>query len=311
MRAHALTYAALVATTFFWGSAFNVAAQVIANMSPITAGAERFMLAAVLLLLFLTLTGRLDWRIVRGHWPALTAVGALGVVGFNLAMFFGLQSTTPFKAALLMATTPLWTLLLAALLEGEPVDRWRMAGLLSGLVGVALVISAGDLAHLATLQFVPGDAIVVCGALSWAAATAISRRYLQRVDAQQTTTWSIAIGSVVLLLLGAWREHPLQAVAAASAVTHLGVAYLAVCGSVLGYLFWFSATRRLGAAHTAAFFNLVPVFTLLISLAGGQAPETAQLLGVAAVVGGVALASRGGRVRQPARSVAAQAQPCT
>lgn len=308
MRASPLTYLGLVLTTFFWGSAFNVGAHVITGMPPISAGAERFAIAGVLLLGLLTATGSLDLRLLRAHLPALAAVGVLGVLGFNLAMFLGLRSTTPFNAALIMATTPLWTLLLSALLEGERIDRWRGAGLLSGLAGVALVVSGGSPARLAQLQLSPGDALVGGGALSWALATVISRRYLRGVDARQTTTWSIVIGGAAMLLLGAWREHPLQAAAQAPASVHWGLLYLAVCSSVLGYLFWFDATRRLGAARTAAFFNLVPVFTLLVSLAGGQVPHPAQLLGVVAVIGGVVLASRGGGTAPaPTR---ATAQPC-
>ncbi|HYG04889.1 MAG TPA: DMT family transporter [Stenotrophomonas sp.] len=293
MRASPLTYASLVLTAFFWGSAFNVGAHVIAGMSPISAGAERFLLASAMLLALLAFTRRLDWRLARGHLPALTAVGVLGVAGFNLAMFFGLRSTTPVNAALLMATTPLWTLLLSVLLEGERINRWRAAGLASGLLGVVLVVSGGNPARLAQLHLARGDAIVMGGALSWALATVISRRYLGKLDAQQTTTWSIVLGTGVLLLLGLWREQPLAAMSHASASVHWGIFYLALCSSVLGYLFWFSATRRLGAANTASFFNLVPVFTMLVALIGGQIPQVGQLAGVAAVIGGVVLASKG------------------
>ncbi|GHH49347.1 DMT family transporter [[Pseudomonas] boreopolis] len=300
MRSHLPTYAALVVTTFFWGSAFNVGAHVIARMSPISAGAERFAIASIVLLGVLAAGRNLDLRLLRAHLPALSAIGVLGIVGFNLAMFFGLRSTTPFNAALIMATTPLWTMLLSGLVEGERIDRWRGAGLASGLAGVVLVISGGDPERLAHLRLAPGDAIVCAGALSWALATVISRRFLPDVDARQTTTWSIVLGTIVMLLIGAWREHPLQAAAQAPASVHWGLLYLAICSSVLGYLFWFDATRRLGPARTAAFFNLVPVFTLLVSLAGGRVPQPAQLLGVVAVIGGVVLASRGRRAVVPA-----------
>ncbi|HEY0335612.1 MAG TPA: DMT family transporter [Stenotrophomonas sp.] len=299
MRSPLLTYSSLVLTAFFWGSAFNVGAHVIAGMSPISAGAERFVLASAVLITLLLFARRLDWSAARRHLPALAAVGVLGVAGFNLAMFFGLRSTTPFNAALLMATTPLWTMLLSALIEGERIDRWRGAGLLSGLAGVALVVSGGDPSRLTQLHLSTGDAIVVGGALSWALATVISRRYLQLLDAQQTTTWSIGIGTLVLLVLSAWREHPLAAMAQASASVHWGIVYLALCSSVLGYLFWFAAAKQLGAARTASFFNLVPVFTLLVSAVGGQWPQPAQLFGVAAVIGGVVLASRGGNAPKP------------
>jgi drug/metabolite transporter (DMT)-like permease len=292
MRSNTLTYASLVLTAFFWGSAFNVGAHVIRWMPPISAGAERFALASIVLLGTLGVAGRLNLQRLREHLPALTAVGLLGVVGFNLAMFFGLRSTTPFNAALIMATTPLWTLLLSTLVEGEHIDRWRGAGLLSGLAGVALVVSGGDPARLAQLHLAPGDVIVLGGSFSWALATVVSRRYLGALDSQESTTWSIMLGTIVLLVLAVLREHPLAAAAQAPASAHWGIVYLALCSSVLGYLFWFAAARRLGAARTASFFNLVPVFSLLVSMAGGQSPQPVQLLGVVAVIGGVVLASR-------------------
>ena len=119
------------------------------------------------------------------------------------------------------------------------------------------------------------------------------------------------LGTGVLLALGLWREQPLAAIGHASASVHWGIVYLALCSSVLGYLFWFAATRKLGAARTASFFNLVPVFTLAIALIGGQVLQAGQLAGVVAVIGGVVLASRSGKVVVAKQEAAmASAQRC-
>lgn len=292
MRSNTLTYLSLVLTAFFWGSAFNVGGHIVRYMPPISAGIERFVLATALLLAILGFGRRLRLQALRGNLLALVAVGLLGVAGFNLAMFFGLQSTSPLNAALIMATTPLWTLLISAVLEGERIHRWRIAGLGSGLAGVVLVVTQGDPIALLKMGLARGDLIVLGGALSWALATVLSRRQVKGATAQETTAYSIGFGTIALLVLGLLHEQPLAAVAQAPASVHLGIVYLALCSTVLGYLFWFEATRRIGAPRTSSFFNLVPVSTLLVGIAQGQQPNLWQVTGVLAVIAGVVLASR-------------------
>ena len=290
MRPHLPIHASLVLTAFFWGSAFNVGAHVVATLPPLTASAERFALACAVLFAALAWRGRLSTGGLARHWPALLAVGLFGVAGFMIAMFVGLRATHPVNAALIMGTSPLWTLLLAAALGAEPLHRWRLAGMACALAGVALVVADGRAPH--GLRPAWGDLVVLAGALSWALATVISRRYLSTVPPLQTTAWSSLAGTAMLLVLAAILERPWEAMANAGPGVHAGVVYLAVCSSALGYLFWFNATARLGAARTATYFNLVPVATVVIALATGQRASLLQAAGIVAVITGMLLAGR-------------------
>jgi EamA-like transporter family. len=62
---------------------------------------------------------------------------------------------------------------------------------------------------------------------------------------------------------------------------------LAIAGAVLAYLFWNVGIKELGAATTSVFFNLVPVFTMLLALITGLIPNVLQLVGAVLVIGGV------------------------
>lgn len=290
MRTDLPIHASLVLTAFFWGSAFNVGAHVVTALPPLTAGAERFALASVLLFAVLAWQGGLATPGLARRWPALLAVGLFGVAGFTVAMFVGLRTTSPVNAALIMGTTPLWTLLLAAALGEERLHPRRLAGLACALAGVALVVTDGR--EPAGLRAAPGDLVVLAGALSWALATVISRRQLAGLPPLQTTAWSSLAGTLLLLLLALVLENPGPALVRAPADAHAGVAYLAVCSSALGYLFWFNATARLGPARTATYFNLVPVATLLAALATGQPARPLQCAGILAVIAGMVLAGR-------------------
>lgn len=284
-------YGGIVLTTFFWGSNFNAGAYIIQHMPPITAAAERFIVANVALLLIFSITGQLRWSVLRQNFWAYALIGILGVVGFNMAMFYGLHTTSAINGALIMATTPLSTMLLARILEGEKLNMAKSIGLLFGLAGVLLVISQGQLLHLMQLKVAIGDVILLGGSISFALASILSRKLVNNATPLETTSFSMLFGTVVLAALSLSIEHPFTATAHAPMLVHIALLYLAVFGSMLAYLFWFNGIQTVGASRAAVFFNLVPVFSMLVAVAFGLLPNLWQLLGTLLVIAGVVVST--------------------
>ncbi len=288
-----LTYAYLgvLLTTFFWGTNFNAGAYVILHMPPISVAAERFVIATTLLLLVLGLMGKLRLSALRRNLGAFIALGLFSVVGFNMAMFIGLHTTTAINGALIMATTPLSTLVMAALVEGEQITPAKALGILFGLIGVVLVITHGNIAHLLQLKIAIGDLIILAGSLSWSISTVISRRFVKDATAQETAAYAMLVGTLVLVGLAFTFESPITAIAQAPAATQMTVIYMATFGSMVAYLLWFNGVQRVGSAQATVFMNFVPVFTMLISIISGILPNLWQLLGTAAIIIGVVITS--------------------
>ena len=286
-----LAYLGVIIATFFWGTNFNAGAYIIAHQPPITASIERFSLATLALLLFFGLRGQLRLSTLKNNWPAYLGLGVLGFTLFNLCTFFGLQSTTPINGALILATTPLWTLVFGVIWENEKLNGSRIAGLLAGFIGVVLVITKGQIQTLLRLEVSPGDGIILLGSLAWALNMVGTRRLVNNATAIETTSYSMLFGTLALLPLGLIFENPLQGLATASLSVHLAVVYLALCGSLLAYLLWFNGLEKIGSVRTAIFFNLAPVFTMLVATLTGTAPNVWQLAGAAWVILGVLLAS--------------------
>ncbi|MFS7242825.1 MAG: DMT family transporter [Serratia proteamaculans] len=286
-----LAYLGVIIATFFWGTNFNAGAYIIAHQPPITASIERFSLATLALLLFFGLRGQLRLSTLKNNWPAYLGLGVLGFTLFNLCTFFGLQSTTPINGALILATTPLWTLVFGVIWENEKLNGSRIAGLLAGFIGVVLVITKGQIQTLLRLEISPGDGIILLGSLAWALNMVGTRRLVHNATAIETTSYSMLFGTLALLPLGFIFENPLQSLATASLSVHLAVVYLALCGSLLAYLLWFNGLEKIGSVRTAIFFNLAPVFTMLVATLTGTAPNVWQLAGAAWVILGVLLAS--------------------
>ncbi len=286
-RSLSYAYAGIVLTTFFWGSNFNAGAYIINYMPPITAAAERFVIATVALLVIFSISGQLRFSVLKQNVYAYLAIGILGVVGFNMAMFFGLHSTSAINGALIMATTPLTTLLLAVLFENEKLTPAKGIGLLLGLLGVILVITHGDILHLLQLKIAIGDVIILGGSISFSFTTILSRRFVRNASALETTSFSMLFGTLILVVLSLVFEHPIHAISHVPSMVHIALLYLAVFGSMIAYLFWFNGIQQVGSSRAAAFFNLVPVFSMLVSIAFGSLPNSWQVIGTLFVIAGV------------------------
>ncbi|WP_255211562.1 DMT family transporter [Serratia ficaria] len=248
-----LAYLGVIVATFFWGTNFNVGAYIIAHQPPISASIERFSLATLMLLLVFGLRGQLRLSALKNNWPAYLGLGVLGFTVFNLCTFFGLQSTSPVNGALILATTPLWTMVFSVIWEHEKLSPARVTGLLSGFIGVALVITQGDIQTLLRLDISPGDGIILLGSLAWALNMVGTRRWVRNATAVETTSYSMLFGTLALLPLGMLFEDPRQSLAAAPLGVHAAVAYLALCGSLLAYLLWFNGLEKIGSVRTAIF----------------------------------------------------------
>ncbi|MCY1507384.1 carboxylate/amino acid/amine transporter [compost metagenome] len=299
-----LAYIGIIVSTFFWGTNFNAGALIIRHMTPISASIERFLISTTLLLLIFGLQGKLRLSVLRENLWAYVGLGLLGFTAFNLATFFGLQTTTPINGALILATTPLWTMLLAVVFERERIDTGRAIGLFFGLLGVGLVITRGDVQMLLALKVARGDAIILAGSLAWAANMVGTRRFVKQAAPLENTTFSMLFGTIGLIVLGFMFERPLASIAATPGNIHAAVLYLAVGGSLLAYLLWFRGIHQIGAARTSIFFNLAPVFTMLVSTVLDVPPNAWQLVGAVAVILGVVFAS--GLVGIPTRARSAQ-----
>lgn len=274
-------------SAFFWGSNFVLAGPILADLSPLWAAAVRFVLGAALMLALARLRREDLFGLLRRHAGAYLLLGAVGITAFNLLFFHALQTASADSAALIMATNPLLTTLLAAAFLGERPSARHLLALPAALAGVAIVITQGDLGRLASLQVTHGDLLMLGADLSWALYNVLGRRYMPPGTPVANTAWAMTAGAVLLLVAALFSGTPLQPLGLKASAA---MAVMAVGGTVLAYLFYMIGIERLGAARTAIFLNLVPVSAMLVAALAGTPPTTAQLAGGMLVLGGVTIA---------------------
>lgn len=279
-------YLLVTASAFFWGANFVLAAPILADLPPLWAAAMRFVLGAVLMFIIAGVRREQLLGLLKRHAGVYLLLGAVGISGFNLFFFYALQSTSANSAALIMATNPLLTAFLAVAFLGERLTTRQLVALPVALVGVAVVIAQGDMHKLESLSFARGDLLMLAANLSWAMYNVLVRRYMPQGSPIANTSWVMAAGAILLVSVALGSDTH---VGMLDAKASIAMAVMVVGGTVLAYLFWGIGIARLGAARTAIFLNLVPVFAMLVGAFLGTLPTTAQLGGGLLVLGGVSI----------------------
>ena len=274
----------IVLSTLFWGSNFNAAHALAGDLPALTAAAERFALAVLVFLLFRLWAGKPESSLRWRDAAVLIPLGVLGVFGFNYAFFVALRTTSALNAALIMALSPLVSVLLSVVLLNARINRAQVMGIALAFAGVTLVITGG---HFGRLQVAVGDLWMLVACLVWSLYSVGAKRYAPHIPPMQFARWTVSIGALALIVAALLLETPISTLRQVSMPTHGLLLYMAICGSVLAYIFWLKGVHAIGPDKAAIAFNLVPVFTLLVNLLLGKPPEAAQLAGLVMVLAGV------------------------
>lgn len=252
--------AALAAVTL-WGISFVATRAALSEISPIPLVFTRFALGTALLLTLLAVRRRLEIP-PRESWPALAAMGFLGIFLHQLLQAHGLTLTTAVHTGWLIGLIPIWSALLSAVVLREKLDSAKVAGLLLGFAGAALVVTRGKLSGgLLALPTTRGDLLILASTVNWAVYSVVGRRTLARLGSARATAFAMLAGWAMLaplfFLRAGWTEY-----ARISAAGWAAIAFLGIGCSGLGYLFWYAALEKLETSRVAAFLYLEPLVTL-------------------------------------------------
>ncbi|WP_051305635.1 DMT family transporter [Desulfogranum mediterraneum] len=251
-------YLRLVLTMIFWGGTFVAGRIATAEIHPVTAASGRFLLASLLLLLFIYSTeGRLQ-RLSLRQWGAMALLGLSGIFAYNLFFFAGLQRIEAGRGAMIIAANPVITTLLAMLFFGERFNLRRSFGICFSAAGALVVISRGDLLLLFRGEIGAGELCFLGAVLSWTAYTLVGKRVLRAISPLTAVTYSCLTGSALLLptMLLMGKGHELLTLSLRGGGSLL---YLAFFGTTLGFIWFYQGVRELGAGRAVLFVNLVPV----------------------------------------------------
>ncbi len=286
-------WAMLLTLSVLWGGSFFFIGVAVADLPTLTIVVLRVGLAAIVLWTIVLLMGRTVPK-GRAVWGAFFGMGLLNnVVPFGLIVW-GQQTIASGLASILNATTPLFTVVIAALLlADERASPLKLVGVAVGFLGVIVMIGLDALSGLGA--GVLAQVAVLGGALSYAFAGVFGRRFKRLgVDPIVTAAGQVTASTLILAPAALMVDQPWM-LAAPSAITWASIVALAVLSTACAYILYFQILQRAGATNLLLVTFLIPVSAILLgALVLGERLGWVHALGMALI--GLGLAAIDGRL---------------
>ncbi len=274
-----------------WGANFAVVKQTLREMLPLSFNAVRFSLASIFLFFALRLSEG-GFLLDRKDFKRILVLGAIGHTLYQLLFIYGIAKTTSSLSALMLATSPLFVVLIDLLMGVEKPSRRIVFGVLLSIAGVFMLVAGSSSDLTSSEGYVVGGALVLAGSVCWAWYTVLSKPYLVRYSPLRFTATTMILGTIILDLL-AIPSLLAQEWQAISFEGWVGLAYSLGLAVVLGYVIWEIGVQKVGPGRTAVYQNLIPVIATAVScLWLGETIGGAQIVGAGMVFLGIYLTRR-------------------
>ena len=257
----------------------------------------RFALASVLLLSLVRLKeGQLP-RVGIRQLLLVTLLGLTGVFAYNALFFKGLSLIEASRPSLIVATCPAFIAVASVLLLHERLTTFQALGIPLSILGAAVVIAKGDLHGIVAGGVGLGELCILGCVLNWAAYSLLGKVALRTLSPLVSVSYSSLAGAAALAAPALY-EGLTRTVRQASLLDWSSIAYLAVCGTVLGFVWFYQGVQRIGTTRAGLFINFVPISAVILAFLLLHEPVTWSLaVGALLVLSGVYLTNR--RVSRP------------
>jgi drug/metabolite transporter (DMT)-like permease len=271
---------------FIWGSTYLAIRIGLEGSPPFMLAASRFALAGSLLTAWALSRG--PPRPTRDELRDAAVVGLLLFMGGNASVVWAEQTVASGVVALLVATVPLWLLLMRWAHERVRPTRMEFTGVALGLVGVWVLASPGGAPGAVSLT---GLAAMLAGTCAWSAGSLYSRARPRSRAPALTAGLEMLVGAAGLALLSLVRGEPAQFQSSALTVRSVGaVLYLAMFGSVVAFTAYKWLLARVSPTKVGTYAFVNPVVALLLGWAfAGEAVTGRTVLAMGAIVGAVVM----------------------
>jgi len=259
IRIDARDWLLLVVLSVLWGGSFFFNGVVLRELPPFTTVLLRVAIAAIILVPGLWIYGLSLPKGPSGWTPYFAVALFNNVLPFSLIVT-GQTYIASGLAAILNATTPLFTIMVMAAAREEKLSARRVAGVIVGLAGVVIL-------HGRHLGFAGGQrlGILLClaGAFSYGISALIARRHLADTPPLAAATFQLLASTLMMIVVAGVVERPWR-LPMPGVSTWLAVLGLAALSTALAYIVFFQILRRSGATNVMLVTLLIPVTAILL-----------------------------------------------
>lgn len=282
-------YMLMTLASLFWAGAFIAGKMGVNQFPPFSISFFRFFFATIVIFPMMVIKEGENWKIEKENMWRIFLLGLIGMFGYHVLFFTALKFTTAINSSLIGSTNPIITGLFASLFLREKIGIKRLGAFLLALMGVVLAVIGEDVLNVSLFKGNIGDVIMFFAVLCWSVYSILSKSVLERISPIKVTAYAFLV-CTILLIPFVLLERPMSYLPNITINGWAAVLYMAIFPSVIGYLIQQMAIKEIGPSSAAVFINLVPIFSIILSvLILGEKVGTIKLLGAVLVVAGVFL----------------------
>ncbi|MCK5259223.1 MAG: DMT family transporter, partial [Thermoplasmatales archaeon] len=223
----------------FWALAFPFIKIGLEELSPVNLTIMRLLVACIVFLILLIAKPNKFSKIQKKDVIPIFLLGFLGIILYHLGLNYGEQYISASAASVIIATIPIFVVILAAIFLKEKITIKIVLGVILSLVGVVIISTVGRSDALLEVKYISGALAVILAAALGAGYTVAGKKMLQRYSALSLTVYVCLLGSLGLIPFIS--SSLFEEVAAMSLTGWSVVIFLGVFPTVIGYVLWYVA----------------------------------------------------------------------
>ena len=281
-----------ILATIIWSGNFIVARGVSKEIPPVSLAFYRWLTGTLIIAPFAFKQLNREKEIIFKNWKYLFWISLFGITIYNTLIYIAGKTLPAINLALIGTTSsPVLSILLAAIFLKEVIKPLRVVGLVICISGILLLLSKGYWSNLVHFHFSAGDWWILAAALSFAIYNILVRKKPPGISPLSFLLATFALGTLLLFPAFLFETTIAPPIIWGPSLI-IVILYLGLGNSVLSFLFWNSAIGKLGAARTALFGNLIPIFSSIEAvLILGEKITFIHIISGALVIGGLILAN--------------------
>ncbi|MBZ9686289.1 DMT family transporter [Clostridium estertheticum] len=258
-------YLLMVLSAFFWSGAFIAGKLSVPFIPTFTLTFLRFFIATTILYFVLKSKDKSNYQLTKKDIPIFLFTGIVGMFGYHVFFFTALKYTTAINSSLIGATNPIITAILCIIFLKDKITFKRAIGIILSFTGVFLTITNANLSTMQTLSLNKGDLLMFIAVCLWAAYSVFSKVVLHKFSPLILTFYSFLFCTIFLIPFVIY-ERPWTFINQVPYYSFLAVVYMSIFASVIGYLVQQISIKQIGPSKTSIFINLVPIFSIILSV---------------------------------------------
>jgi drug/metabolite transporter (DMT)-like permease len=283
-----IAYILVVLSALFWSGNFVIGRALAGSVDPLTLNFWRWLLALLILVPLFHQRVQSSRDALLAHWRLVLILGTTGIALFHTLVYAAVTHTSALNTLLLVAISPVLIVVFSWVLFRDRVTWLQALGIVISLTGASVLISKGDVSAVLRVELGWGELLAVAALIVWSFYSSLLKRRPATVDPLALLTASVAAGVLVMMPFYALGSSVIRL----TGPVIVGLAYIVLFASVLGFVFWSRGVAVIGPNRAGVFLHLMPVFGAAMSVGFlGETIAPYHVVGAALVLVGILVTS--------------------